>query len=48
MTAEEAAMIMMSGGGANIQPLTVTENKEYNASDYGCDGFEPVVVNVPR
>ena len=35
------------GGGANIQPLTVTENKEYNASDYGCDGFNPVVVNVP-
>ena len=34
------------GGGANIQPLTVTENKEYNAADYGCDGFEPVLVNV--
>ena len=35
------------GGSANIQPLTVTENKEYNASDYGCDGFNPVLVNVP-
>lgn len=35
------------GGGANIQPLSVTENKEYNAADYGCDGFNPVVVNVP-
>lgn len=35
------------GGGANIQPLTVTENKEYNAADYGCDGFQPVLVNVP-
>ena len=34
------------GGGANIQPLTVTENKEYNAADYGCDGFNPVVGNV--
>ena len=35
------------GGGSNIQPLTVTENKEYNAADYGCDGFQPVLVNVP-
>lgn len=35
------------GGGANIQPLSVTENKEYNAANYGCDGFNPVVVNVP-
>lgn len=35
------------GGGSNIQPLTVTENKEYNAADYGCDGFNPVLVNVP-
>ena len=34
------------GGGANIQPLTVTQNGTYNAADYGCDGFEPVVVNV--
>lgn len=47
MTFAEAAMIMMSGGGANIQPLSVTENKKYNAADYGCDGFNPVVVNVP-
>ena len=35
------------GGGANIQPLSVTENKKYNAADYGCDGFNPVDVNVP-
>ena len=35
------------GGGANIQPLSVTENKEYNAANYGCDGFNPVDVNVP-
>ena len=35
------------GGGANIQSLSVTENKEYNAADYGCDGFNPVDVNVP-
>lgn len=47
MTFAEAAMIMMSGGGANIQPLSVTENKEYNAADYECDGFNPVDVNVP-
>ena len=48
MTAEEAAMIMMSGGGdKKIRLLSVTENKEYHASDYGCDGFDPVVVNVP-
>lgn len=45
MTFTEAAMIMMSGGG-NIQPLSVTENKEYKAVDYGCDGFDPVLVNV--
>lgn len=48
MTFAEAAMIMMSGGGSNIQPLTVTENKEYNAADYGCDGFNPVLVNIPE
>lgn len=47
MTFAEAAMIMMSGGGANIQPLTITQNGTYNAADYGCDGFNPVVVNVP-
>ena len=47
MTFAEAAMIMMSGGGANIQPLSVTENKEYNAADYGYDGFNPIDVNVP-
>ena len=35
------------GGSANIQPLSVTENKEYNAANYGCDGFNPVDVNVP-
>ena len=47
MTFAEAAMIMMSGGGANVQPLTVTQNGTYNAADYGCDGFQPVLVNVP-
>ena len=44
---ELATLIMISGGGANIQPLSVTENKKYNAADYGCDGFNPVDVNVP-
>lgn len=43
----EAAYMSKKCGGGNIQPLTVTENKEYKAADYGCDGFEPVLVNVP-
>lgn len=46
MTFAEAAMIMMSGGGANIQPLTVTQNGQYNAPE-GVDGYNPVDVNVP-
>ena len=46
MTFAEAAMIMMSGGSANIQPLTVTQNGQYNAPE-GVDGFNPVIVNVP-
>ena len=46
MTFAEAAMIMMSGGGANIQPLTVTQNGRYNAPA-GVDGYNPVDVNVP-
>lgn len=35
------------GGDKKIQPLSVTENKEYHASDFGCDGFDPVIGNVP-
>jgi len=31
---------------ANIQPLSVTESGIYNASDYSCDGFDPVTVSV--
>ena len=46
MTFAEAAMIMMSGGGANIQPLTVTQNGRYNAPA-GVDGYNPVDANVP-
>ena len=46
MTFAEAAMIMMSGDSANIQPLTVTQNGQYNAPE-GVDGFNPVIVNVP-
>ena len=46
MTFAEAAMIMMSGGGANIQSLTVTQNGRYNAPA-GVDGYNPVDVNVP-
>lgn len=30
-----------------IKPLTVTENKTYNASDYECSGFNPVNGNIP-
>lgn len=40
-------LLGLGEGGGNIQPLSVTENKEYNAADYGCDGFNPVIVNVP-
>lgn len=46
MTFAEAAMIMMSGGSANIQPLTATKNGKYEAPE-GVDGFNPVNVNVP-
>ena len=46
MTFAEAAMIMMSGGSANIQPLTVTQNGQYNAPE-GVSGYNPVMVNVP-
>lgn len=46
MTFAEAAMIMMSGGGANIQSLTVTQNGQYNAPA-GVDGYNPIDVNVP-
>ena len=48
MTFAEAAMIMMPGGKKpNIKPLSVTQNGSYNAADYGADGFDPVLVNVP-
>ena len=43
---ELAAMIMMSGGGGVIQPLSVTQNDRYEAPK-GVDGFNPVIVNVP-
>ena len=46
MTFAEAAMIMMSGGSTNIQPLTVTQNGQYTAPE-GVTGFNPVIVNVP-
>ena len=35
------------GGGGVIKSITITENGTYNAADYGCDGFNPVYVNVP-
>lgn len=46
MTFAEAAMIMMSGGSGNIQPLSVTANGPYEAP-VGVDGYNPVNVNVP-
>lgn len=45
MTAEEAAWIMMSGGGGVIKPLTVTANGTYSAPT-GVDGYSPVTVDV--
>ena len=36
----------LEGGGGNIQPLTVTQNGQYNVPE-GVDGFNPVIVNVP-
>lgn len=45
MTFSEAAMIMMSGGSKVIQPLSVTENGEYEVPK-GVDGYNPVNVNV--
>ena len=45
MTFSEAAMIMMSGGDPVIQPLTITENGQYEAPE-GVDGFNPVEVKV--
>lgn len=47
MTAEEAAWIMMLGGGksAVIQPLTITSNGTYTAPA-GIDGYNPVTSDV--
>ena len=45
MTAEEAAMLMMSGG-AVIQPITITKNGVYTAPT-GIDGYSPISVGVP-
>ena len=47
MTFAEAAMIMMSDGKANIKSLTITQNGQYNAPA-GIDGYNPVIVNVPK
>ena len=35
-------------GGGTLVPITIDSNGTYTAQDYGADGFEPVVVNVPR
>lgn len=37
----------VSSGGGVIIPLNVVEPGSYWAKDYGCDGFDPVNVNVP-
>ena len=47
MTAEEAAMIMMSGGEKVIQRLEVTNNGLYEVPE-GVDGFNPVNVLVHK
>lgn len=36
------------GGGGTFVPITITANGTYHAQDYQADGFEPVIVNVPR
>lgn len=47
MTFTEAAMIMMSGNGGNIQPsIDITENGEFYP-DEGFDGIYKINVNVP-
>lgn len=35
-------------GGGTLVPITITSNGTYRAQDYQADGFEPVIVNVPR
>lgn len=35
------------GGGGVIKSITITENGTYNAANYGCNGFNPALVNVP-
>lgn len=35
------------GKKPNVKPLSVSQNGSYNAADYGADGFDPVLVNVP-
>ena len=44
---EAAYMAKMCGGSGVIQPLTVTQNGQYNAPE-GVGGFNPVTVNVPK
>ena len=39
-------LLGLEEGSGVIQPLTVTQNGQYNAPE-GVDGFNPVVVNVP-
>ena len=43
---EAAYMAKKCGGSGVIQPLTVTQNGQYNAPA-GVDGFNPAIVNVP-
>jgi len=53
MTAEQAYMVKESPKKESteeidIQSLTVTQNGTYTASSHGCDGFNPVTVNIPQ
>lgn len=44
---EAAYMAKKCGGSGVIQPLTITQNGQYNAPE-GVGGFNPVTVNVPK
>jgi len=41
----EARSVQWGGGGASIEPLSVTQNGTYTASS-GVDGYSPITVNV--
>lgn len=40
-------MVNVQASGTNIQSLNITENGTYYASNYNCNGFDPITVAVP-